>query len=63
MSARWVEVAKGDCRDCDGYGVIRGTPSGISKREALRRGYRCRRCKGTGTRSVGYMDSRDASGR
>jgi DnaJ-class molecular chaperone len=60
---RWIEVAKGDCRECGGYGVHRSAPSHWTKAEAFKSGYRCQACKGTGQRSVGYMDLRDASGR
>lgn len=62
----WVEVAKGDCRECGGTGVERSAHDRI-KYDGIdylkRRGYGCRACRGTGKRSVGYQDLRDESGR
>lgn len=62
----WVEVGKADCEECGGTGVDpfvhdRIQYDGI---EYLKKqGYRCSRCRGTGKRSIGYQDLRDASGR
>lgn len=63
----WIEVGKSDCRECGGIGVEPGSANlighGWTKRELIKRGCGCRACKGTGQKSVGYQDLRDASGR
>lgn len=61
----WIEVAKGDCENCHGTGVDpyykdRIEWDGLS---SARRDYPCDYCNGEGTKSIGYMDLRDASGR
>jgi hypothetical protein len=55
----WIEVGKADCRECKGIGVdmmgLDLLKAGWTKRELLKRGHRCRACRGTGQRSVGYQ--------
>lgn len=62
----WIHVGESECEECGGVGVERHSQyliryDGV---ESLKRqGYGCRSCDGTGKRSVGYVDLRDASGR
>jgi RecJ-like exonuclease len=66
--AGWIEVGRNDCRYCDGTGI---RPPGHEypgrfgeTRASLRRRYGdCPYCHGKGSRSVGFSDLRDASGR
>lgn len=63
----WIEVGRKDCSECGGTGIA--WPGyehidGWNTVSDLKRQYgECRSCDGSGTRSVGYSDLRDASGR
>lgn len=62
---RWISVGKKECSECRGSGVQRGWENQISWMGLAhcRREWPCGRCRGKGEEDVGYMDSRDASGR
>lgn len=66
-SGGWIEVGKDDCDYCGGTGVHPAHNDligrGYTRSELIDRGYECPDCRGSGQRSVGYMDLRDESGR